>query len=64
LPGTDYCKPILEQPSSVTWPRSASIAKARLLEEGVLAGRRQAHSAMRDPECGRKALRRNHGQAG
>ena len=29
--------------------RSASIAKARLLGEGVLAGRRQAHSAMRDP---------------
>ena len=29
--------------------RSASIAKARLLEEGVLPGRRQADSAMRDP---------------
>jgi len=28
---------------------SASIAKARLLEEGVLAGRRQGDSAMRDP---------------
>ena len=28
---------------------SASIAKARLLEEGVLPGRRQAASGMRDP---------------